>query len=104
MYLYHILFVSMNIYGIDCQKKSFIILLSKTSGVTSPDQFRPISLQNCCVKLGSKCLTNSLQPIIPSIISRDQTGFIKGRSVVENFIYAADIVQSWESPLNRSKT
>jgi hypothetical protein len=31
---------------------------------------------------------------IPKLISQDQTGFIKGRSASENFIFAADITQS----------
>uniref|UniRef100_A0ACD5WKU3 Uncharacterized protein n=1 Tax=Avena sativa TaxID=4498 RepID=A0ACD5WKU3_AVESA len=74
--------------------RSFLVLIPKCPGATDPAQFRPISLQNCCVKLGSKCLTNRLQPLIPKLISQDQTGFIRGRSISENFIYATDIVQS----------
>jgi hypothetical protein len=74
--------------------KSYIILIPKSAGATSPDRFRPISLQNCCLKLASKCLTNRLQSIIPNLISQDQTGFIKGSSASENFIYAAEIIQS----------
>jgi hypothetical protein len=74
--------------------KSYIVLLPKRLGATSPEQFRPVSLQNFCVKLCSKCLTNRLQPLIPYIINPDQTGFIKGRSIAKKFIYVADIVQS----------
>jgi len=35
-----------------------------------------------------------LQPLIPSLVHLDQTGFIKGRSISENFIYAAELVQT----------
>jgi hypothetical protein len=73
--------------------KSYIVLIHKSAGATCPDQFRPISMQNCCVKLASKCITTRLQPIIPKLISQDQTGFIKGRSASNFFIYATDITQ-----------
>ena len=63
-------------------------------GVTKPDQFRPISLQSCPLKLIAKVLTTRLQPLVPQLVHPDQTGFIKGRSISENFIYAAEIVQT----------
>jgi retron-type reverse transcriptase len=50
-------------------------------------------LQNCCVELAFKCIINRLS-IIPKLISQDQTGFIKGRSASDIFIYATDITQS----------
>jgi hypothetical protein len=34
-----------------------------------------------------------LQRDIPRLIDVDQTGFIKGRSISENFIYALELVQ-----------
>ena len=46
------------------------------------------------MKLSSKCLTSRVQPFIFSIIHQDQSGFIKGRSIADNFTYAADIVQT----------
>ena len=74
--------------------KSHIVLLPKKVGVTKPDQFRPISLQSCPLKLIAKVLTTRLQPLVPQLVHPDQTGFIKGRSISENFIYAAEIVQT----------
>jgi hypothetical protein len=74
--------------------QSFIVLLPKKPGASHPDHFRPVSLQNCCLKIASKCLANRVKPLIPSLIHPDQTGFVSGRSIAENFIYAADIIQS----------
>jgi hypothetical protein len=54
----------------------------------------PISLQNCPLKIVSKALTSRLQPLIPFLVHPDQTGFIKGRSISENFIYAAELTQT----------
>uniref|UniRef100_A0A8I7B1C9 Reverse transcriptase domain-containing protein n=1 Tax=Hordeum vulgare subsp. vulgare TaxID=112509 RepID=A0A8I7B1C9_HORVV len=74
--------------------RAFIVLLPKRVGASSPDNFRPVSLQNCIIKISSKCLASRAQPFIPLIIHHDQSGFIKGRSIADNFIYAADIVQT----------
>ena len=74
--------------------KSYIVLLPKKEVSTRASDFRPISLQNTAPKIISKALTSRLQPLIPLLVHDDQTGFIKGRSISENFVYAADIVQS----------
>ncbi|KAK1685871.1 hypothetical protein QYE76_046719 [Lolium multiflorum] len=74
--------------------KSHIVLLPKKEGANRPDNFRPISLQNCCLKIHSKCLTLRLKYLIPSLVHQDQTGFISGRSIAENFVYTADLVQA----------
>jgi hypothetical protein len=55
--------------------------------------FRPICLQNCCVKIPVKLLTTRLQQEISALIDLDQTGFLKGRSISENFVYATELVQ-----------
>lgn len=45
--------------------QSHIVLLPKKIGVTKPEHYLPISLQNCPLKIISKALTNRLQPLIP---------------------------------------
>uniref|UniRef100_A0A8C4TCL9 Reverse transcriptase domain-containing protein n=1 Tax=Erpetoichthys calabaricus TaxID=27687 RepID=A0A8C4TCL9_ERPCA len=41
--------------------------------------YRPISLLNNDVKILSKALGRRIEKILPSVISQDQTGFIKDR-------------------------
>jgi hypothetical protein len=65
--------------------RAYLILWPKSDSATSPDAFRPISLQNCPIKAIAKVLTNRLQTFIPAIIHLDQTDFVKGRSIAENF-------------------
>ena len=50
--------------------KSHIVLLPKKVGVIKPDQFRPISLQSCPLKLIAKVLTTRLQPLVPQLFTR----------------------------------
>ncbi|KAK1694254.1 hypothetical protein QYE76_010951 [Lolium multiflorum] len=66
-------------------------------GVLTADGFRPISLQNCIMKIVTKILTSRLQHFIERLISFEQSGFVKGRSIVDNFLYAADVVQSCQT-------
>jgi hypothetical protein len=56
--------------------------------------FRPICLQNCALKIISKALTSRLQLEIPKLIDLHQTGFVKGRSISETFVYALELVQT----------
>jgi hypothetical protein len=73
--------------------RAHLILIPKSDGARSPEHFGPISLQNCPIKAIFKLLANRLQKIIPSLIHGDQTGFVQGRSISENFTYAADILK-----------
>jgi hypothetical protein len=57
------------------------------------EAFRPICLQNCSVKILTKILTSRLQLQIGNLVDLDQTGFIRGRSITENFVYAMELVQ-----------
>ena len=73
--------------------RAFVVLIPKKPGATAPGDHRPIRLQNCPMKIIGKILTSRLQAHIPKLIDLDQTGFIKGRSISENFIYAMELVQ-----------
>jgi hypothetical protein len=73
--------------------RAHIVLLPKHEGATVPNSFRPVSLQNCPVKIITKILTTRLHRQITNLINPDQTGFLKGRLISENFIYASELVQ-----------
>ena len=80
---------SLNMDGLN---RALLVLIPKKEGVRTADGFRPISLQNCPMKLFSKVMVNRLKPFIPLIVDADQTGFVHGRSIAENFVYAADLL------------
>jgi hypothetical protein len=72
--------------------RAHIVLLPKKDGVLSPGAYRPVSLQNCNIKLVCKALTSRLQAQISSLIDADQSGIIVGRSISENLVYATEVV------------
>ena len=78
---------------LDRVNRSYMVLLPKKPGAVSVDAFRPICLQNCSVEIAAKILTTRMQQEISELIDKDQTGFLKGRTIAENFVYAAEILQ-----------
>ncbi|XP_050211464.1 uncharacterized protein LOC126661653 [Mercurialis annua] len=61
-------------------------------GASELSDFRPISFINGIFKLLSKVLANRLFPLLPSIISANQFGFIKGRNIHDCRMIASEIL------------
>lgn len=79
--------------NLDPINRSHMVLIPKKPAAVDVDSFRPICLQNCSLKILSKVLTKRLQGEIPKLININQTGFIKGRSISDTFVYALELVQ-----------
>jgi hypothetical protein len=73
--------------------QAYMVLLPKRDDVVTADGFRPISLQGTALKILCKMLTRRIQPLMSSLVSIDQSGFIRGRNITDNFAYAAELVQ-----------
>ncbi|XP_049348970.1 uncharacterized protein LOC125813524 [Solanum verrucosum] len=67
---------------------SCIVLLPKVKNPNKLSEFRPISLSNFTSKIISKLVSSRLSPILPSLVSLNQSGFVKGRSSSENIMLA----------------
>ena len=67
---------------------------------TKPRQFlknlRPITLLNVLYKLASSSIANRIKSILNQLISKEQTGFLKGRFIGENTRLVYDIMQYCE--------
>jgi hypothetical protein len=49
------------------------------------------------MKLFTKVMKNRLRSAIPLIVDADQTGFIHGHNIIENFVYAADLLRCYHN-------
>ena len=58
------------------------------------ENWRPISLLNVDTKILSKCVASRFIPVLPSLISPDQTAYVKGRYIGESIRLISDILDS----------
>ncbi|WVZ52503.1 LOW QUALITY PROTEIN: hypothetical protein U9M48_003556 [Paspalum notatum var. saurae] len=61
--------------------------------------YRPISLIHSFAKLVTKVLANRLAPLLPKLVSNNQSAFVRGRNIHDNFL----LVQQLARKLHRSK-
>jgi hypothetical protein len=64
-----------------CLNCAFITLVPKTNSPMSVNDYRPISLLGCTIKLITKMLANKFHKVITSMLHDNQYGFIKQRSI-----------------------
>ena len=75
------------------QKQAIIKLLEKRDkDKRYIENWRPISLINVDTKIVSKSLASRFLPVLPSIISSDQTAYVKGRYIGESIRLISDIL------------
>ncbi|KAJ9567792.1 LOW QUALITY PROTEIN: hypothetical protein OSB04_003758 [Centaurea solstitialis] len=73
---------------------SFIALIPKTKDPLSLGDYRPIHLIGCIGKVISKVLAERLKMVIDSVISPEQTAYVKGKSIVDGPLIVNEII-SW---------
>lgn len=71
---------------------NIIALIPKIHNVVSIDQYRPISMSNFKFKVISKIIADRLAQIMPSIIFKEQMGFIHGRNIKDYICIASEAV------------
>ena len=76
---------------------SFIALIPKQENSMTPEGFTPIALCYVVYKIISKVIVNRLKPLLPSLISEEQTGYVEGRQILNNIIQAHEVIHSLKS-------
>ncbi|XP_049394714.1 uncharacterized protein LOC125859004 [Solanum stenotomum] len=69
-----------------------LVLLPKKDLVRSLSDLRPISLSCFINKVISRVLHGRIAAVLPKLISPNQSGFVKGRSISENVLLAQEII------------
>ncbi|XP_059290876.1 uncharacterized protein LOC132044416 [Lycium ferocissimum] len=69
-----------------------LVLIPKKQPVQSFSDLGPISLSNFINKVISRVVHGRMEKIITSLISPNQSGFVKGRSIFENILLTQEIV------------
>jgi len=73
---------------------TFISLIPKHELAQTPDRFRPIALCNVVYKIISKVVANRLKPLLPTLVSVEQSGYVEGKQILDNIIQAHEVVHS----------
>jgi hypothetical protein len=73
---------------------AFITLIPKKIDAMQVKDYRPISLIHNFAKLVGKVLANRLAPLLPSIVSTNQSAFVRGRNIHDNFIFVQQMVKA----------
>lgn len=71
---------------------TLITLVSKFTYASKVHDFRPISYCTVVYNIIAKVLAIRLQSILPRIVSQAQTGFVPGRSIVDNVLLASELI------------
>ncbi|XP_020672720.2 uncharacterized protein LOC110092491 [Dendrobium catenatum] len=73
-------------------KTTALALIPKHNHASVIFDFRPIALCNVIYKIIAKIIANRLAPIMSSIISNNQAGFVKSRVSIDNILLAKEIL------------
>ena len=80
------------------QRQAIIKLLEKSEkDKRYIENWRPISLLNTDTKIISKTIASRLKNVLPTIISHDQTAYVKGRFIGESTRLISDILEITDS-------
>src|SRR4051812_1643888 len=77
---------------LECLNGSLITLIPKMLAPVCPNDFRPISLTNTCLKFLTNLLANRLQKVIIQCIHLNQYGFLQSRSIQDCLAWAFEYI------------
>ena len=76
---------------------SFISLIPKQDNAQTPERYRPVALCNIVYKIISKVVANKVKPLLPTLVSGEQSGYVEGKQILDIIIQAHEEVHSLTS-------
>ena len=80
--------------GFSRLNEAYITLLPKKEGAVEVGDFRPISLLHSVAKIVSKAMALRLAAPLPFLVNSNQSAFVKGRSIQDNFFMVQHSIRS----------
>jgi hypothetical protein len=69
-------------------------LFPKDERVVDPNKFLPISLYNVIYKIISKVVAIFLNPLLPTLITPEQYGYVEGRQILDSILLVHEVSYS----------
>lgn len=80
---------------------TFLCIIPKIKHPNLPSDYRPIALCNVILKIVTKTIANIIKPILPIIISPQQSAFIPKRLISDNTILAYEAFHFFKNHKNK---
>lgn len=74
-----------------------VVLIPKKYNASCMKDLCPIALCNVLYKIIVKVLANRLKEVLPHLISENQSGFMKNRSITDNVLIAFEVIHHMNS-------
>ena len=74
-----------------------ILIPKKTEGLDQLSNWRPITLENCDLKIFSRILADRTQRVVDKLIGKEQTGFISGRRIHHSVLSIETAINSGQN-------
>eukprot|EP00253_Pinus_taeda_P029331 PITA_29331 len=73
---------------------TFYALIPKGDNLEEANGFRPIALCNVIYKMITSLIAKRLKPLLGNLISAEQTGFVEGRQILDDFVVTQEVIHS----------
>jgi hypothetical protein len=75
----------------------YITLIPKVATPETMNDYGPITLLNCVLKIVTKLLADRLQKVVLKIVHKNQYGFLKGRTIQDCLAWAFEFIHQCQS-------